>query len=178
MNADQRLLKRAKRFNADALATLHDRFYAPVYRYVSFKVGDSNTSADLTGEVFVRVLEALKRGRGWHTTPNAWIFGVARNVVADHYRRGRSEVALDEHLVGPLEDDPAHAVVRAEQCEELVRGITSLTDEQRDVILLRFIEGMSIKGVAEVLNKTSGAVKALQYRALSALLNSMQRSSD
>ena len=105
MNADQRLLKRAKRFNPDALATLHDRFYEPVYRYVAFKVGDRHTSEDLTCEVFLRVLEALKRGKGWHTAPNAWIFGIARNVVADHYRRGRTEVTLDENLIAPAEHD-------------------------------------------------------------------------
>ena len=180
MSADQSLLQQAKRFYPDALGALHDRFYEPVYRYVSFKVGDHHAREDLTSEVFLRVLEALKRGRGWHTSPDAWIFGIARNVVADHYRRGpgRTEVALDEGLSAPPEDEPAHMFLRDEECEELVRGISSLTEEQRDVILLRFMQGLSIKDAAEALNKSSGAVKALQYRAISALAAVMRRDSE
>ncbi len=178
MNEDQGLFERAKRFDPDALGALHNRFYGPVYRYVRFKVGEPHISEDLASEVFARVLEALKRGRGWHNTPNAWIFGIARNVVADHYRRGqgnnRPEAALDELLSAPAEDDPAHTVLQAEQCEELVQAISLLTDEQRDVILLRFIEEQSIKDAAEAMNKSPGAVKSLQYRALCALSQIMR----
>ncbi len=174
------LLEQAKRFDPDALRALHDRFYEPVYRYVRFKVGDPHIAEDLTSEVFVRVLEALKRGKVWHTTPDAWIFGIARNVVADHYRKkGRHvEVVLDERLAVPSEESPVQHVMAAEQHEELAQAITLLTDEQRDVILLRFMEGLSIKAVAEVLNKTPGAVKGLQYRALRALSEAMQHLSD
>ena len=180
MSEDRRLLERAKRFDPDGLGALHLRFYEPVYRYVSFKVGDHHTSEDLTSEVFVRVLEALKHGRGWHTSPNAWIFGIARNVVADYYRRGRhrTELVLDEDLSALGEDDPAHTVVCIEQRKELMVAISSLTDEQRDVILLRFVEGLSIRHVAQVLHKTNGAVKSLQYRAMCALSNALQHRSD
>ncbi len=179
MSTEALLLEQAKRFDPDALRTLHNRFYDPVYRYVHFKASDREVSEDLTSEVFLRVLEALRRGKMWHTTPDAWIFGIARNVVADHYRKGnrRTDVDLDERLRMPEEESPAQIVMAAEQHEELSQAITLLTDEQRDVILLRFVEGLSINDVAEALDKTPGAVKGLQHRALRALADAMQRGS-
>ncbi len=77
----------------------------------------------------------------------------------------------------PEEESPAQIVMAAEQHEELSQAITLLTDEQRDVILLRFVEGLSINDVAEALDKTPGAVKGLQHRALRALADAMQRGS-
>jgi RNA polymerase sigma-70 factor (ECF subfamily) len=177
---DAQLLEQARRFDSDALRALHNRFYEAVYRYVHFKVGDPQASEDLASEVFVRVLEALRRGMAWRTTPDAWIFGIARNVVADYYRqRSRQvEVALEEHQVTPDGDYLAGWVMALERQEALTQAIALLTDEQRDVILMRFMEGLSIRDVAEALNKTSGAVKGLQYRALRALSEAMGHLSD
>ena len=139
-------------------------------------MSDPQASEDLSSEVFLRVLEALKRGKVWRTTPDAWIFGIARNVVADHYRQQsrQTEVVLDERLAMPGGQSPDQRVMDTERHEELARAITLLTDEQRDVILLRFMEGLSINDVAEVLGKTPGAVKGLQHRALRALSETMQ----
>lgn len=174
-SVDTQFLEQLRRFDPQALRALHDQFYAPVYRYIRFKVRDAHSSEDLTSEVFVRVLEALKRGMVWHTTPAAWIFGIARNVVADHYRRQsrRTEVELDEGLAGPGENSLIGRIMAAEQRQALARAMALLTDEQRDVILMRFMEELSIQDVAEALHKTPGAVKGLQHRALRALAEVM-----
>ena len=179
MRTEAQLLEQARRFDPDALRALHNRLYEPVQRYVHFKVSDPQASEDLTSEVFLRVLEALKQGKMWKTTPDAWIFGIARNVVADHYRKTsrRSELALDERLAMPDEQNPTQRILVAEQHEELAQAITVLTDEQRDVVLLRFMEGLSINDVAEAMGKTPGAVKGLQHRALRALSEAMGRPS-
>ncbi len=176
MSIDEQMLERVKGFDPGALSAFHNQFFAPVYRYIRFKVTDPDLSQDLTCEVFVRVLQALKQGRAWNTTPGAWVFGIARNLVADHYRRRgqRSETALDESLPLLEEDSPIEQVMMVEQREEMARAITSLTDEQRDVVLLRFMDGLSIDEVARVINKTPGAVKGLQHRALRVLSDEMQ----
>lgn len=176
MSTEEKLLEGARRLDPEALRTLHDRLYEPVYRYVHFKVSDPQASEDLTSEVFLRMLEALRRDRTWNTTPDAWIFGIARNVVADHYRKigRRAEVALDERLAMPDEQSPTQLVIDTEQHQALAQAMTSLTDEQRDVILLRFMEGLSIDDVAEAIGKTPGAVKGLQHRALRALSEAVQ----
>lgn len=179
MRTEAQLLEQARRFDPDALRALHNRLYEPVQRYVHFKVSDPQASEDLTSEVFLRMLEALKKGKQWKTTPDAWIFGIARNVVADHYRKTsrRNEVVLDERLAMPDEQNPTQRVIVAEEHEELAQAITVLTDEQRDVVLLRFMEGLSINDVAEAMGKTPGAVKGLQHRALRALSEAMGRPS-
>jgi RNA polymerase sigma factor (sigma-70 family) len=176
MRTEEDLLKQAQNFDPAALRALHHRLYEPTYRYIYLKVGDGQISEDLTGEVFIRLLEGLKKGNGWQTTPEAWLFGITRNVVVDHYRRqGRqSEVALDEDLTADPELSPVKGVEAAEERRELAQAIDSLPDEYRDIILLRYLEGLSINHVAEKLNKTTGAIKGLQYRALQALAKTMQ----
>ena len=139
-------------------------------------MGDTDLCEDLTSDVFIRMLEAFKRGRGWTSTPGAWIFGIARNVVADYYRRRqrRPEVVLDERAFPAVESSLFQQVIVSEEREVLVQAISQLTDEQREVILLRFMEGLSIKDVAEVMDKPPGAVKTLQYRSIRALAKVMR----
>jgi RNA polymerase sigma-70 factor (ECF subfamily) len=173
---DEQLLIRAKQLDPAALRALHQRFYEPVARYIQFKVGDPPTVEDLSGEVFVRVLEGLKRGQAWRESPQGWIIGIARNVVVDYYRRRErmKEVSLDERLTSADNTDPTHHTLARERQQLLKQAIQQLTDEQRDVILLRFMEGMDINEVAKAINKTPGAIKGLQYRALRALAEIMQ----
>lgn len=176
MQTETHLLAQAQRFDPKALDILQQRFYESIYRYIHFKVGDTQASEDLSGDVFVRMLEAFKKGQGWRTTPDAWIFGIARNVVADYYRRQyrQPEVELNEGVAALAEQGPVEQMLNNEQRDHLVEAISSLRDEYRDVILLRFIEELSIKDVAEILDKTPGSVKGLQHRALQALSAIMQ----
>jgi RNA polymerase sigma-70 factor (ECF subfamily) len=173
---DEQLLIRARQLDPAALQALHQRFYAPVARYIQFKVGDPHTVEDLSGEVFVRVLQGLKSGLAWRDSPQGWIMGIARNVVADYYhqRERMPEVELDDRLPSTQESSPVHQALANEQKHLLQQAIQQLTDEQRDVILLRFMEGIDIQGVAKAINKSPGAVKGLQYRALRALADIMR----
>ncbi|RME73696.1 MAG: sigma-70 family RNA polymerase sigma factor [Chloroflexi bacterium] len=179
LNNEQWLIQ-AQQLDPTALKMLHAQFYGPVARYIRFKVSDPQTAEDLTGEVFVRMLEGLKRGQGWRDSPKGWIMGIARNVVVDHYRRRARmpETTLDDRLASSAEADPRQKVLQNERLEQLRQAIARLTDEQRDVILMRFMEGVDIKGVAQAIQKTPGAVKGLQYRALRALAEILQESTD
>ncbi len=173
---DEQLLARAKQLDPAALRLLHQRFYEPVARYIQFKVGDRQTVEDLSGEVFVRALEGLRRGKSWQDSPQGWIMGIARHIVVDHYRQKEriTEVKLSDHLAAAEDIDPVHQAILNERKRRLMQAIQQLTDEQRDVILLRFIEGIDIQGVAKALDKTPGAVKGLQYRAIRTLAEIMQ----
>jgi RNA polymerase sigma-70 factor (ECF subfamily) len=172
---DEQLLQQAQQLNPDALRSLHHSFYEPVTRYISFKVGDPQVIEDLSGEVFLRVIEGLKRGRGWQDSPQGWIMGIARNVVANHYRNREkmTEVILSDQLPSSEKTDPGHYALQSERLDMLRAAIGQLTDEQRDVVIMRFIEGVNINGVAEALKKTPGAVKGLQFRALKVLAEIM-----
>ncbi|MCB0209461.1 MAG: sigma-70 family RNA polymerase sigma factor [Anaerolineae bacterium] len=176
MTNDHTLLEKAKQLNPDGLREFHQRFYAMVARYVQFKVGDARTVEDLCGEIFVRALEALRRGSAWRDSPQGWIMGIARNVVADHYRQRERmpEVVLDEQITSAEHMNPLQQAIQSERNRELVEAIQQLTDEQREVIVLRFMEGLDIQSVAHALDKTPGAIKGLQFRAMRALAELMQ----
>ena len=127
----------------------------------------------------MRVLEGLKRGRAWQDSPQGWVMGIARHVVADYYRKRErmTEVKLSDQLAATQESDPSHHTLLNDQKRRLITAIQQLTADQRDVILMRFMEGINIEGVAQAINKTPGAVKGLQYRALRALAELMKDSS-
>ncbi|MFQ5614646.1 MAG: RNA polymerase sigma factor [Anaerolineae bacterium] len=176
MANDVQLLAKAKQLDPTALRELHQRFYEPVARYIQFKVGDPLVVEDLSGEVFVRVLEGLRRGKAWRESPRGWILGIARNIVADYYRQRErlTEVELGDDLASVKETDPLHHVALNERKRLLMQAVQQLPEGQRDVILMRFIEGIDVKGVATAMNKTPGAVKALQHRALQGLAKIIQ----
>jgi RNA polymerase sigma-70 factor (ECF subfamily) len=167
---DATLVALAQRGDRSAIAEIYERHHSAIYRYVYYRVGDTSTAEDLTGTVFVRVVEHLDdfvyRGRPLLS----WLYTIARNVVVDHHRRTSSPsiVPLDEHLLtGAL--DVEQAAERALAQRQLAAALGRLTEDQRRVILLKFIEEMSNEEVADVLGKTVGAVKSLQHRALAAL---------
>ncbi len=172
---DDQLLARAKQLDPAGLRALHQRFYQPVARYIQFKVGDPRQVEDLTGEVFVRVLQGLKRGQSWQDSPQGWIMGIARHVVADYYRQKERlpQVELSEHLAAAAPANPVYQANLNERNRLLHQAIQQLSDDQREVIMLRFMEEIDIQNVARVIKKTPGAVKALQYRALRALAEIM-----
>ncbi len=176
MRADDNLLTQCQRFEPQALRTLHARLYEPVYRYVYFKTGGAQTADDLTSDIFFRALSALRREGGWQTTPEAWMFGIARNVVADYYRQRERypTTDLEEKVVEQVNEDSIQQAIRRENRDALAQAIAQLTEDQREVVLLRFVEGLKISEVATVLGKTPGAVKGLQHRALRALKDAIQ----
>lgn len=173
---DEQLLTKAKALDPLALQTLHQRFYESVARYIQSKIGDARAVEDLSGEVFVRVIESLRKGHSWHTSPRSWIMGIAHHLIVDYYRKRERlvEVKLGDYLTSSQESDPVHQTLINERKRVLMRFVDQLTVDQRDVILLRFIEGFDIKEVSEIINKTPGAVKALQYRAVRILAQKMQ----
>ncbi len=169
---DTKLLNRAKAFDAVALSTIYDRYESRIYSYIYHRVGDAQVAEDLTAQVFLRMLEAIQNENAWRSSFSGWLYRIAHNLVIDYYRRqARStHVSLDDAPTILAEnDDPLQATERQLQQERLRRAINRLTDEQAQVVSLRFLEGLSIAEVARAIGKTEGAVKALQYRAIVSL---------
>jgi RNA polymerase sigma-70 factor (ECF subfamily) len=168
------LLMRARKLDAEALALIHDTYYGPIFRYIAFRVSDRTSAEDLASEVFMRLLEALRTHKAPQTSLRSWLYGVASHVVSDFHRKRYRDprVALDEALLsqaaGP--DEIAEALLDR---EELRRALALLTVEQQHVIALRFGAGLPIQEVARSMDKTEGAVKQLQARAIAALARQM-----
>ncbi|MFN3373115.1 MAG: ECF subfamily RNA polymerase sigma factor, BldN family [Chloroflexus sp.] len=171
---DAELLRRAYAFDTDALAAIHDAYYQPLYRYISFRVGDRHTCEDLVSEVFTRFLNALRQRKAPHSSLRGWLFGVAANVVSDHFRQSyRSpHVPLNEQIIS-YTPQPSDLAEQAAMNEELRRAINNLTYDQQQVLALRFGQNLPIQEVARILGKTEGAIKQLQARAIAALARQM-----
>ena len=171
MKNERVLLERAKVFDVAALGELYDHYAPRICASIYRRVGSAHLAEDLTGDVFVRVLQAIRSQRFWHTSFQAWLYRIAHNLVVDHYRRQPSEPVVPLDIV-PLvseENDPADAAEQTLSRERLRAMIAHLTPDQQQVLLLRFGEGLTARETAQVLQKTTRAVEALQHRALAAL---------
>ena len=165
------LLKRAKQYDEAALGELYDAYAPRIYAYIYRRVGDAHLAEDLVGDVFVRVVQAIRTECFWHTSFRAWLFRIAHNVVVDHYRRRPPFLSdsLDKVWVPGAGDDPGQAIEAFEESDQLRRALRCLTRAQQEVLVLRFGRGLTARETARVLHKTTGAVKAAQHRAVVAL---------
>ncbi len=173
---EEELVRRAQQFDQEALSTLYQLFYPKVYNYAYIQLGDVQQAEDLASEVLLRMLESLKGYRFRGLPLSAWVFRIARNCLIDLHRRRkrRPEVALFEGIPN-AEDNPPLAAERAMTQAELRQALVHLTEEQRQVIILKFIQGMDNATVARVLGRSQGAVKSLQHRALVSLKKILSR---
>ncbi|HRO90099.1 MAG TPA: sigma-70 family RNA polymerase sigma factor [Promineifilum sp.] len=170
MEDELELLRRARAFDKEALALIHDRYYPSIYRYLSFRINDPQTAEDLTSEVFIRFLSAIKDRSAPPNTIRGWLYGAARNVLKEQYRKQKrmTWTELDEEITATGHTPEQRMEERAGR-QELREALADLTQEQQDVLALRFGYGMPIKDVAETVNKSEGSVKMLQVRAIAAL---------
>lgn len=166
-------VERAQAGDQAAFDLLYNRFADPLYRYVAGYCGSAAVAEDLTGDLWLRVVERLPSFRFPHGSPeaafSAWLYRIARNLAIDaSRRRGNYNAQLAEEI----ESDgraPDEAVIMGEEYAELRAALHALTPEQRTVVLLRFVEERSNAEVARVMEKSEGAVKVMQHRALATL---------
>jgi RNA polymerase sigma-70 factor, ECF subfamily len=170
--ADERLLIEAAQRDPACFAELYEINFERVYAYVMRKVGNRAESEDLTSEVFHQALANLKRFE-WRGIPfAAWLFRIAANLITDRWQRSGREVA-DDSQIELAQASPAE-IEGVEWRATLFRLVETLPAEQKRVVVLRFVEEKSIKDVAREIRKTEGAVKQLQFRALSSLRARME----
>lgn len=152
---------------ADA-GELFARYHQSVYRYLVYRTGNEIAAEDLTGDVFVKMIHALPSYRSMDGVPfKAWLFQIARNTAIDYFRRSgvlRADPLEEERITGaPAAERQAAARLTV---DSLQKAIHRLGDAQRDVLLLRFVEGFSLEETAGILHKSIDSIKALQRRAL------------
>ncbi len=164
------LLRRAQKLEPEALGQIHDLYYLRIYRYVAFRVQDQHTAEDLTSEIFLRLLTALHDRQGPQHTLQGWLYGAAANVVKEFYRRQVRflTVPLAENLAenGRTLDDQYDLLMLR---QNLAAVLQDLTDDQQNVLALRFGYELPIREVARLLGKSEGSIKMLQARAMGSL---------
>lgn len=164
-----RLVSLAQAGDGEAFGKLYDRYVDSVYRFIYYRVNDRALAEDFTSETFLRALRRIGTITYQGRDIGAWFVTIARNIVLDHVKsaRHRLEVTTADTFEG---DDrvpsPEAAVIEALTNERLMTAVGELGDEQRECVLLRFIQGFSVSETAGVMGKNDGAIKALQHRAI------------
>jgi RNA polymerase sigma-70 factor (ECF subfamily) len=166
----EELLRRARKFDQQALAEIYDSYSTGLYGYALRLIGDPNLAEDCVAETFTRFLNALRGGKGPRDYLKAYLYRIAHNWITDYYRRHPPEsLPLEEEFNIPDEMRLEELVANRIQQDQLREALFHLTPDQRQVIVLVFIEGWRKAEVAAVLGKPVGAIKSLQHRALKSL---------
>lgn len=171
------LVELAQGGDAEAFAAIYDAYVDSIYRYISFRVGDHALAEDLTSETFLRALRRLPSFTWQGRDIGAWFVTIARNLVTDHYKSGRNryETVSDEISEHDRPDEGIEdAVVSALDNAVLLSAVKGLKEEQRECIVLRFLQGLSVAETALAMGRSEGAVKQLQLRAVRALARAVE----
>lgn len=169
-----RLVERAQDGDAEAFGQLYDRYLDIIYGFVYRRVDSRETAEDLVGDVFVKAWGRLDTFSWQGVDIVAWLITIARNRVYDHYKASstRYETPVDiapESAAMAAPDDPERVTTSRDLAQALGAALKRLKDSHREVIELRFVHDLSVAEVAAAMDRTVGATKALQYRALRAL---------
>jgi RNA polymerase sigma-70 factor (ECF subfamily) len=166
---EKHLVEQAKSGDAEAFGQLYDACIDRVYRFIFFRVSDEPTAEDLTSQVFLKAWQNL--GRYQPKGPFlAWLYAIARNTVIDHYRTHKQTVSLDEAAPIAANDDKLDDLIELKfEVNSLQESLQYLTEEQQEVITLKFIAEYDTDQIARKMGKSEGAIRALQMRALQAL---------
>lgn len=163
------LVELARQGDADAFGLLYDHYQPSVYRFLFYRTRSSTLAEDLTSETFFRALRSMNGFRWQGKDFGAWLMTIARNLATDHFKAGRTRLELtteDMALHDDATDGPESSVLAGLTNEILLQALTELPPEQRDCLVMRFLQGMSIAETAAVLGRSDGAVKQLQLRGV------------
>jgi RNA polymerase sigma-70 factor, ECF subfamily len=167
---DRALVERVRKGDEEGARILYERYFDRIYNYVYARVGRTQDAEDLTIDTLTRGLTRLDTFHEQGVAFSSWIYRIAHNATIDHYRRqGKvNVVSIDEALL-PESADPSDLALDRIDNEQLRRCLRALTDDQQQVLVLRFFQDLTANQVAEITGKSVGAVQALQHRALASL---------
>lgn len=169
-SAECELVARLKAYDQAAIQQVYRMHADAIYRYALYQGGDPALAEDVAGEVFVRMMESIGTYEYRGLPISAWLYRIARNLVIDQQRRRNRLRPLDQTDEAAFASpDPVDEAERRLSWAEVSGMLHELTDEQRQVIVLKFIENLDNAEIAAIIGKNEGSVKALQHRALRSL---------
>jgi RNA polymerase sigma-70 factor (ECF subfamily) len=163
------LVELARNGDSEAFGQLYDHYHKSVYRFLYYRVGSVPLAEDLTAETFFRALRSMSSFRWQGKDFGAWLMTIARNLTTDHFKAGRTRLESTTEDMSTLDtttEGPEGAVLASLTNEALLEALSQLPAEQRDCLVMRFLQGLSIAETADVLGRSAGAVKQLQLRGV------------
>lgn len=175
---ERTLIQSARNGNKEAFGILYQNAVDKIFRFVMYRIDNVQLAEDLTSDVFVHALASIHRYRYRGKPFIAWLYAIARARVADYYRRLLHDpdiLHLDDVYVAVLPNLDTR-IMEQELAEYMHKIIIALTEDQQQVVILRFGEDRSIKEVARIMNRQPNAIKQLQHRALCSIEGKLERS--
>ena len=161
-----------RRYNEAKLASLYEEYYDKIARYAYVRIGNRTEAEDIAGEVFLKALESLKSYKERGIPMQAWLFRIAHNLVVDYLRKmtKRKTVPIDTVQV-EADTDPVTTAEKNIELERVTKAMEQLTQEQGEVLRLRFFGGLTSRETGSILKKSDGAVREMQRAAIEKLRN-------
>jgi RNA polymerase sigma-70 factor (ECF subfamily) len=164
---ERRIVLKAVERDQEAFAQLYDRHVVRIYRHIYYMVSDSSTAEDLTAQTFLKAWEAIDRYKERGAPIVAWLLRISHNLTVSFLRSKRDHSELDETFLDQkMTRNPEEALEQASDEKSMREAVLKLRDEQRQVIMLRFVEEMDYREVADIIGKSVPAVRVIQHRAL------------
>ena len=174
---ERALVERATRRDEEAFGALYDMHVSRVYRHVYYMVGNAAEAEDLTAQAFLQAWAAIERYQVRGAPFVSWVMRIAHNLGVSHLRSRKPGAELPETLVDKSrEGNPEEVLQRQAEGDRVREAILHLRDEHRRVIILRFVQDLDYREVAEIVGKSVPAVRVIQHRALNALRKQMRPS--
>lgn len=177
IEGEQNLVEAARKGDPEAFGALYDHYLPKIYRFVLIKVSHKEQAEDLTHQTFLKAWEKVDTYKHQGYSFGSWLYQIARNNVIDHYRKGGDQVDIED--VSPedlgITDSLVAEVEIKIKWDEILGAIKGLSDVEQDVLMMRFIEDMPHKEVAEAVDKSESAVKVIQHRALKKLKKTLSK---
>jgi RNA polymerase sigma-70 factor (ECF subfamily) len=179
LDGEEKLIKSAITGESSAFGRLYDEYQPKIYRFILIKVGHREEAEDLTHQVFLKAWQNIATYEERGLPFSGWLYEIARNQVIDHYRTKQVHTPLDfleDHLVA--EDNHEQSLDRQISLKKIRTLMSKLTPEQEDVLLMRFVDDLSVQEVSKIMKKSEGAVKLLQHRAIKRLRELLNKQND
>jgi RNA polymerase sigma-70 factor (ECF subfamily) len=163
------LVELARGGDTEAFGLLYDHYHPSVYRFLVHRTRSQSLAEDLTSETFFRALRGMANFRWQGKDFGAWLMTIARNLCTDHFKAGRTRLELTTEDMSPHDDateGPENSVLASLTNEVLLQALADLPPEQKDCLIMRFLQGMSIAETAQALGRSDGAIKQLQLRGV------------
>lgn len=174
---DEQLIQKVKNGDADAFGVLYEQYADMMFRYVFSHLDNRSDAEDLTEEIFMRAWRALPKYDERGLPFSAFLFRIARNSLIDYYRQHKAMQSIDDIDLQAHEAGPEEAVEARIENADLKKTIAVLREDYRNVLIFRFLSGLSPEETAQMMQRSVGAVRVLQHRALSALKELLERGS-
>lgn len=165
------LIKKSKKGDKEAFGEIYELFAERIFRYIYLKVGNKEEAEDLTQQVFIRTWESLKNFQFRKNPFSSWVYRIAHNLVVDFYRKQKETLSLNDEIRVEIVDslDLDENLYYKEEVKKILKFINQLPEEQKDILMLRFIDDLSYGEIAKIMKKSPLTLRVLQHRALKKL---------